>query len=332
MRVVFIPPKRHKLAGGHLLSQFDEYREFLKREFHYNFFELTLNFKSNWAFYRSIFVNLKNVNIDRVYSRSAVTTVIAIVAKRFYRQSFLVLNDVRGIPWKERQLEKGRFDLGCVVLKFSGYMAWKYSDRNNVVTSSLGRFMSSFTGVACDYSIIPSLYFGNTAKTTGFERNIIYTGGLSQWQLTDKIVDIMCCLVDDFKWQAWFFTNDSDYSTPKQIKMVNIERSGLIKKINQLGGVGIILRDDNIINKVSAPIKIAEYLSLGLGLICSSNIGVMKDISSTNTLHVNYKDSSYDIASNIDAYFISSRTNICEENRHILSALKYKGKIYEFFN
>jgi hypothetical protein len=41
----------------------------------------------------------------------------------------------------------------------------------------------------------------------------------------------------------------------------------------QTADVGVILRDDDMVNRVASPVKIGEYLSSGLGIVVSPWIG-----------------------------------------------------------
>ena len=43
--------------------------------------------------------------------------------------------------------------------------------------------------------------------------------------------------------------------------------------------VGIVIRDNNIVNHVAAPTKIAEYVTSGVQLLYSGSIGILADLS-----------------------------------------------------
>lgn len=46
----------------------------------------------------------------------------------------------------------------------------------------------------------------------------------------------------------------------------------------QMADVGVVIRSDNIVNRVAAPTKIAEYLTNGVRLLYSGNIGIINDL------------------------------------------------------
>ena len=46
---------------------------------------------------------------------------------------------------------------------------------------------------------------------------------------------------------------------------------------------GLVIRDDNIVNQVAAPTKIAEYLTAGVSMLYAGNIGILKDIDTVSS-------------------------------------------------
>lgn len=42
--------------------------------------------------------------------------------------------------------------------------------------------------------------------------------------------------------------------------------------------VGIVMRDDNMVNRVAAPTKIAEYITNGVAILYKGHIGVIDDL------------------------------------------------------
>ena len=69
-------------------------------------------------------------------------------------------------------------------------------------------------------------------------------------------------------------------------------KHSLMKYYLALSNVGIVIRDDNIVNRVAAPTKIAEYLTNGLKILYSGDIGIITDLKSIlgNQMIIEYKN------------------------------------------
>ena len=52
-----------------------------------------------------------------------------------------------------------------------------------------------------------------------------------------------------------------------------------VKYYLRITDVGIVIRDNNIVNHVAAPTKIAEYVTSGVQLLYSGSIGILADLS-----------------------------------------------------
>ena len=48
----------------------------------------------------------------------------------------------------------------------------------------------------------------------------------------------------------------------------------------RMTNIGIVIRDNNIVNHVAAPTKIAEYLTSGVSILYSGDIGIISDLKS----------------------------------------------------
>jgi glycosyltransferase involved in cell wall biosynthesis len=56
---------------------------------------------------------------------------------------------------------------------------------------------------------------------------------------------------------------------------------------------GILIRKNNLINRVSSPLKFAEYLSAGLPVLISEGVGDTETFVKTNNIGVIVKDNDY---------------------------------------
>ena len=116
---------------------------------------------------------------------------------------------------------------------------------------------------------------------------VAYSGGMSTYQCIDEILGLMKKLRDaDNSIEFLFLTRGQEELAAK------IRKNGLpstcvhakscspleVTKYLQVADAAIILRQDETVNNVASPVKIAEYLASGLGVIVSPWIGDVKQI------------------------------------------------------
>ena len=114
-----------------------------------------------------------------------------------------------------------------------------------------------------------------------------YCGGLQQWQNIDKILDVTIAL-HQMEPRIFFvlYTNSDIRSI--QTRLTQLGRHNCFVKALHTDEVpsylkimdaGFLLRDDLILNRVSSPTKISEYLAAGAGLICTPYSGDYKELT-----------------------------------------------------
>ncbi|MDU7215714.1 hypothetical protein [Clostridium sp.] len=118
-----------------------------------------------------------------------------------------------------------------------------------------------------------------------FLKEVVYVGGASKWQQTEKVSEIFKFINDRDKGIRFLIcTNESDmniieerFSNITNVEIVSLEYDDLIKRISK-STAGIIFRDDSIVNKVSSPFKIIDYFNANLPIIMTETIGDYNDI------------------------------------------------------
>lgn len=161
---------------------------------------------------------------------------------------------------------------------------------------------------------------------TNYENNcvkIVYSGGFSKWQKIEEIFSLIKKLKDnsvEVEFNIYTFeTNNkiaedllNKYQISSVSEVLNLKSTELSKHIRQ-NDIGIILRDDSIVNITSSPFKLIDYLSSNIGLIFSGNIGDYNN-------HLYNKNYSYSLEKNSNGDF---KYNV-EELTNFL--LKFKDK------
>ncbi len=117
---------------------------------------------------------------------------------------------------------------------------------------------------------------------------VVYSGGTGPWQSFEKVVDLLDDLMKrQSNVEAVFLTKENEvlgsflkkYPARSSRKWVKHEEVAAI--INQCD-YGILLRENNITNKVASPVKFAEYLNAGLKVLISPNIGDFSEFAAQN--------------------------------------------------
>lgn len=143
-----------------------------------------------------------------------------------------------------------------------------------------------------NYSIIScgvelSRFNVGTAETAiNIDERIVvgYCGGLQKWQNIEKILDIVISLRRiDSKVFFFLFTNSGIDFIKDKLQEIGEEnycvkalKSADVPAHLKLLDAGFLIRDELVLNIVSSPTKISEYLAAGAGLICTEYSGDYK--------------------------------------------------------
>ena len=213
-----------------------------------------------------------------------------------------VLYDNRGLSIEESEMTYGNQLIHRInrEKKRKALMyAKSHCDMYNFVTSPMRDFFIDKYGYdeQLPYTIIPTLYRSEEVDEEGLqvikEREnysdhdyiVSYIGSTAAWQSTEQLVQLIKKL-GSIAPQVRFFilTNGQipELETLSEALKCRITVKAVphceIKYYLRLSNIGIIIRDNNIVNKVAAPTKIAEYLTNGIRILYSGDIGVITDL------------------------------------------------------
>lgn len=148
-----------------------------------------------------------------------------------------------------------------------------------------------YTNKLENFFILPNLNKStyNLEKETRKEKlKIIYSGGFSKWQNIDLIYSVVSKIIKNFNEEIVFTVLTFEKNFKKAERLA--EKYGIRKNIfckyvlpENLNkellkhNVGIIIRDNDIINQTASPFKIIDYISSGLGLILSDNVSCLAE-------------------------------------------------------
>lgn len=196
-----------------------------------------------------------------------------------------LIYSMRGVDIEEAKLSGGlRGFVLSMYARWGVRKALRCADHVNVVSHTMKEWLRRNYNVAA--SVLPCCVEDKAFVPLGAEREgpfmVVYCGGLSKWQKIDDIIALMKRIGEaDRTLRFRFLTGDINALKNKCEQLGLSDKRWSVKACRQdevpielaKADVGIILRDDNVVNRVASPIKIGEYLAAGLGMIVSPCVG-----------------------------------------------------------
>lgn len=173
------------------------------------------------------------------------------------------------------------------------------------VSDAMKEYYEKKYGVKTKSIVVPCLSeFANT-KIENVERipnSFVYIGGLSVWQCFDEILKLYA-KIRTYKSVFHIITLNTEAARKKVIDIIgddkNIEIYGITDRTQIPGTLnkfeyGFLIRKNDVVNQVAAPIKFLEYLSCGVNVIMTdavpsyaklvkeNNVGTVVDMNAEN--------------------------------------------------
>ncbi|PSW03900.1 glycosyltransferase [Photobacterium lipolyticum] len=192
--------------------------------------------------------------------------------------------DIHGVVPEEFRYHNDYYS-ACLYEKYEK-LAVKKADLVLTVTDAMKQYLADkyrvdLTKKGITLPIFQNAEIGECVKSkNGEQAKAIYAGGLHKWQQVDKMLSAIEAKREDFRF--YFFTPSPDIIHGKlsanALSSGNIEigckTSDELKAYYQGADYGFILREDIIVNNVSCPTKLIEYLEYDIiPVIDSPKIG-----------------------------------------------------------
>lgn len=283
-----------------------------------------IGFKNKFSFFNAlIFTFIFKINYlfeknERiVHCRGQEATYLAISLKKVFR-NIKILSDIRGVPSDEF---KGINNKRSRYFEEIDEKIFKYNINNvswfNFVSKVLERYYSHsnigfseipcFAKVQCEKSLKCREYI-----------NVLYVGGQQHYQNIDKIPQVLdkitntnikltLCLNGSRNMGLENILNRSKYNCEFKYNLSAAELDKIYHECN----VGIIIRDNKLLNMVASPVKISEYFSKGLYLIMVGEVGdFYNDILSDSRLGIAFHNLSSIEDFMLDEEIINSKYDV----------------------
>jgi hypothetical protein len=220
-----------------------------------------------------------NNNEKEIFCPSFIDVIMVLPIRLFKKFAIYYWN--QGIAPEESYM-RHKSKLRKYLLSSAEYLALKFSSTQILVSTEMKRFLEAKYSLKLHSIIIPcssDLTYQNIEK---IKDSYVYVGGMSVWQRFDTIIKMFNIIVHSTP-NAMLYIATGDLDIAKQIIRTHIDtqfqdrislqsindRSTMETFLNTMQ-YGFLIRDDDPVNNVASPIKLAEYLSCGVNVIISN--------------------------------------------------------------
>jgi glycosyltransferase involved in cell wall biosynthesis len=227
-------------------------------------------------------LQLTKIDTEYIFSPVMFTTICSFPAKLLNKKRILYW--VQGAVPEESYL-RHKSKLRYYFLSTIEYLALKIADKNIFVSTEMKKVLEKKTKRKLENSIvIPCIsefkYDGSNKEKDSF----VYIGGMSAWQRVDSMLKFFNTIAEK-RPKAKLYIATLEQDKAKQLIQTYLnkkfENRVILLSINDRKEIphflstkeyGFLMREDIIVNNVSSPIKLAEYLSCGVNVIISHAI------------------------------------------------------------
>jgi len=325
-----------------------------------NFLPVTINKKGilpSWFyfFWRATFELkslIRNNRIDLLHARSFYPVLLSIFIKFFFNHPIKVVYDNRGLYIDEKIL-CGLIKKASIKEKFFRWFekyVVKNCDRMVVVSNQFKFYIlnKSKHKTLSKIVVIPNrtLIDMNINLTQKHSNKIIlvYSGSYAVWQNSTELKKLFIQALNIFndvifkiisyeqeKFQSLF---SAESELLQRINIVSVEPVKVKEELSKCN-CGILLRENNLINNVSSPLKFAEYLAAGLPVLLSEGVGDTESIIKKYDVGIIIKNNNYmsalkdlrELLNDKDVYRRCLR--VADKEFNIITSFKQYQEIYD---
>lgn len=198
-----------------------------------------------------------------------------------------IIYDFRALAFKESYYRNKKLS-NKIVLYFMEMASYLFANRICAVSNVLKDKLYKFFIIKREVFVFPCISINTNNKEVSLRVHenldnvikFVYLGGLSEWQMFDRIVDLYKEFSKEYLGKSTFtiITKQSDLARQKinkknvKAEILSLTHSEVLEILPEFD-FGFLIRKKSIINEVSSPIKLLEYISSGVLPIMSDGIG-----------------------------------------------------------
>lgn len=205
-----------------------------------------------------------------------------------------ILVDVRGAVFEEiKYFSDINFIPKKIKLLYYKYLRKRYRKIQywSVVSEEMKKYIQKIAGNRNDFNINHSLAgkqfvydkesrleIRKKLRIAEDEIIILFSsGGSGKWQNVDDMISFFSKFDSNVK---FLLLTNKKYKKAKNIINLSVKYDEMYKYLSA-SDIAIILRDENIVNKVASPVKFSEYICCGLPVIANRNVALINEFITT---------------------------------------------------
>jgi glycosyltransferase involved in cell wall biosynthesis len=221
-----------------------------------------------------------------VYYRSPFFLWMVLIAKIFYNKKLKIIFDFRGLTFVESWYRNKNFVKSLVIFLLE-FIAYATADEVCAVSYSLADKIKKWF-YKRNVNVIPcgveKVYLRKKTWNDDIHPiNFVYSGSIQRWQQFEETLEIFVKIEKIIPATLSIFTpnveaaKDILMNSKIQIKELKaLPQSEVCNRLQEFD-FGFIIRENNLVNKVSCPVKCLEYLSTGVLPFITPYVGDLSD-------------------------------------------------------
>lgn len=235
--------------------------------------------------YKNLFdlmIKLNKLPDKKIYSPATFSTLASLLARVV--KSKEVYYWVQGVIPEESFL-RHKSKLRYTILSLIEYISLAISTKQIFVSDEMQKYLEKKYKRRYPNSIVvPCISEFSDDKSTKEKDSFVYIGGMSAWQRIDKMLEIFNNIVKmNSNAKLYIATLEKqkaeeyielylDKKNSNRVEVLSLENRKEIQNFLSTKEYGFLIREENVVNHVSSPIKLAEYLSCGVNVIISASV------------------------------------------------------------
>lgn len=252
-----------------------------------------------------VFTLINAKQYDIIHVRSYPLMIGGLLAKLFHKKKLIF--DPRGL-YADELLYVNKNKILFPIFKLLENLSCKYSNNIVVVSQPFKKYLFNKYNikeekitVITTFSVLAENHFLNKTNLIDIKNDIfhtpnailfVYSGSIEKWQMIDETIHFFNLIYRNIENARFIFLSKAkqkfkDYLSDKMPSdkyfIESVDNEILPFYLSQCD-YSVIFRDNNIINQVSAPIKVKDYLLSGLPIIMTDRIGDSSSFIKENNL------------------------------------------------